>query len=807
MLFSSRTILIFLCFSVTSQVAFTQLEENTWFFGGGTQNTQPGIQFDFTTNEPSQYNEVRYPMGLQENNIIVSNPSNGDVQFYSNGQLVIDATHSPMPNGMDLNGSPSTMYGTSVMFDPSGCNRYFIVTVQSEDDAVPRRIYYSAIDLSMPGNGNINNPLGDVDNTVKNVDFTPAGVDCTESLFAIPKSGATKDSWLFFGDRIQRNLYLYEVTSAGITFFDQFDLSVLLPTLPTIELFSIKMDYFPLSESTGRLVIAPGRNTDQETYPIGSFIFNTETGSIDQGSYQLIEDETFWTYGTTFSPDGSKLYMSDYVRKSLNQFDYNTGNLTTIGISSHTGRSGGLETGPDGKVYWANAFVINGPAQPVSTLSIVNEPNLAGAACDLEFNSWTLGAAINPRTLGALPTFGTFATPPFALEISPDRCSLGIGSAVIDPAGSSPPLQYQWDNGETTALAENLTGGLHQVTITDGLGCETILDVFINDDGEDIITEIFGALTICDQGNVTTTLEGESGFDNYLWSNGEETSVITVDMPGVYSLTVSSGGSCIGNTSVEVTLESINVEIIGDTILCDAFTDSITLELSDTFDAYLWSDQSTGNNLTVAETGNYLVTVTNSQGCIANNSISINTITGPQITDLPSILEIDFGESITLYPEIDATPPYTIEWTPAEGLSCTDCPSPTIVDPLGNQTYQLLVTDESGCWDIANVAIQVNYYRNVYSPNVFSPDGDGVNDYFTLYGTSSLKEINLLQIYDRWGELIFEGNDFPANNENHGWSGKFNGQDVNPAVFTWIAELEFFDNSITLVTGDLLLVR
>ena len=62
-----------------AQLAYAQLDKNTWFFGGAIENTRPGIQFDFTTNQPSQYNEVRYPLDLSENNVIISNSSTGEV--------------------------------------------------------------------------------------------------------------------------------------------------------------------------------------------------------------------------------------------------------------------------------------------------------------------------------------------------------------------------------------------------------------------------------------------------------------------------------------------------------------------------------------------------------------------------------------------------------------------------------------------------------------------------------------------------------------------------------------------------------
>jgi gliding motility-associated-like protein len=806
MTFLFRTSIIITIYLTVFNPIYGQLDNSTWFLGGGTTNTRAGIRFDFSTNQPFPYNEIRYPLGLQENNIIVSDPSSGAVILYSDGQYVIDATHNPMPNGNGLNGSSSAMYGTAIVLDPSDCNRYFLITVQSEEDAVPRKIYYSAIDLDFPGNGTTTNPLGDVDSMVKNIEFTPDGVDCTESIYTINKFGNTKDSWLFFGDRLEPVLYLYQVTSSGISYYDQFDLNALLPSLPQEDLFSIKMDFFPQSDGRGRLIIAPGRNIDQATYPVGSFIFNSENGTIESNSYQLIDDGTYWTYGTAFSPDGSKLYISDYIGKTLKQFDFDTNILTLIGESAHNGRSGGLKTGPDGKLYWANVFVYQNSPNPVSELSVVNSPNEAGVLCDLSFNSWVIGADINPRLIGALPTLGTFPEPPTVQVLSTDSCGLANGSAIVSPGESILPLQYQWDNGETLALAENLSAGTHFVSISDGQGCENVLEVVIEEESVQISTAITGDTIICEWGNTATTLIADAGLDSYIWSNGANTQAIIVDTPGVYDLIVSSEG-CEGQASIEVIRETIDTEIIGDSILCIGSGEEVSLVVNDSFVEYLWSNSNTGNSIIADQSGTYSITVTNSNGCVAMDSISISSALGPQVAELPSIIEYNCGETIALDPSIISDFPYSIQWTPSENLSCQNCLSPTIEQPIDGQNYQIIVTDYYGCLDSANITTQVKTDKGVYSPNAFSPNGDGKNDRFTLYGSADLKRISYLQIYNRWGELVYDRQNFLPNIEGLGWPGKFKGEDLNPAVFTWIAEVEYCDSSYEFLKGDVLLIR
>lgn len=502
-----RQVLVgFLLFS-TVQV-FGQLEKHTWFFGGKTANQQSfevlsGMKFDLETNAVSQYNDIRYNLDLKENNIIISNPSTGQLLFYSDGRTVVDRSHQPMPQGQNLSGSSSTMYGTAVVFDPDFCNRYYLFSVESQDNAPPRQIFYSIVDLDLPGNGTTANPYGDIG--PKNFDITPPGVNCAEGIFALPKAGNTRESWIFFADRDQNALYQYEVTNAGVNFVFSIALKELMPTLPDKELFSLKMDYRPVTDSTGQLIIAPG-NGEDDVYPMGYFSFNKATGVIDKGSYVKIFQDSEWVYGTAFSPDYTKLYFSDYFNQSLKQYDFNTGNLTTVAFSDHMLRSGGVATGPDGKIYWANIFSISFGAQPVETLSVVQNPNAAGLACNVAVNSYDIGGLRKPYLLGALPTFGAFPEPPTAEELEAAFCGDDNGSAILDPGGLNEPVTIEWDNGEDGLIREGLAEGTYTVTITEFTGCEYILEVEITQ--SDSIDFAASEITVLPPSNCITPNDG-----------------------------------------------------------------------------------------------------------------------------------------------------------------------------------------------------------------------------------------------------------------------------------------------------------
>ena len=95
----------------------------------------------------------------------------------------------------------------------------------------------------------------------------------------------------------------------------------------------------------------------------------------------------------------------------------------------------------------------------------------------------------------------------------------------------------------------------------------------------------------------------------------------------------------------------------------------------------------------------------------------------------------------------------------------------------------------------------------VYIPNAFSPNGDGNNDHFIIYGDNNSIKIPLLQIFDRWGNMVFEAKDFRPNDPKFGWDGMFEGRFMNAQVLVWKAEIELFDGRVETITGDLTLVR
>ena len=115
--------------------------------------------------------------------------------------------------------------------------------------------------------------------------------------------------------------------------------------------------------------------------------------------------------------------------------------------------------------------------------------------------------------------------------------------------------------------------------------------------------------------------------------------------------------------------------------------------------------------------------------------------------------------------------------------------------------------DENGCTseDELNILVQVN--RDLFIPNIFSPNGDQVNDVFLIGAGPALNEISILTIFDRWGNMVFQAEQFKANDPQRAWDGKKNGQPLNPGVFVYQLEAVYIDGSKAEKYGSVTLVR
>jgi gliding motility-associated-like protein len=311
-------------------------------------------------------------------------------------------------------------------------------------------------------------------------------------------------------------------------------------------------------------------------------------------------------------------------------------------------------------------------------------------------------------------------------------------------------------------------------------------------------------------GGASLTAAGSSGPYQFSWPDGA-TAASRADLAtGSYFVTATDAAGCRQTAIVQVDEHSPDIEITARDISCFGRNDgAISLQLTGgnavgySLDGQNFGDSGFFNRLSP---GTYTVFIEDAFGCqYAEEGIVIEEPDELFIW-LPPDTTIRWGDSILIEAWANRTGPVQYSWRPDYNLSCTNC-NPMVAAPRESSYYYVTARDANGCTAQSRILIYVNKSRGVYIPNVFSPNGDGANDVFHIFADDSVVEIKTFQVYNRWGEPVFEVFGSQPNNPAYGWDGTFRGQLMNGAVFAYFAEIEFVNGDVEIFKGDVTLLR
>jgi gliding motility-associated-like protein len=224
---------------------------------------------------------------------------------------------------------------------------------------------------------------------------------------------------------------------------------------------------------------------------------------------------------------------------------------------------------------------------------------------------------------------------------------------------------------------------------------------------------------------------------------------------------------------------------------------------------YTLNGESIGSTtvITGLEPGPYLLEAEDTRGCITVLD-TVWVTEPPELTiNLGADITVSLGEVVTvnLATSVPLSALDTVLWIPLVDSSGAGQLFQQWM-PLASGYLSVRVIDSAGCAVNDRILVVVDANRNVYFPNAIKPDS-GFNDYFTAFAGQDVVEIESLQIYDRWGERVFERFNFQPNDPYIGWNGRFNGEEVQPGVYAWFAVVTFLDGEKILYTGDVTVVR
>jgi gliding motility-associated-like protein len=328
-------------------------------------------------------------------------------------------------------------------------------------------------------------------------------------------------------------------------------------------------------------------------------------------------------------------------------------------------------------------------------------------------------------------------------------------------SGGTLPYTYSWNNGiYTSQNLQNVPAGHYVVIITDNLTC-TVSDS--TDVNQPALITGSRQVSIC----ATDSFFTGGAFQK---------------IPGVYTDTLVATNSCDSILSTDLSL-----------------VNSFSAQLQRTI-CYGQKFQLNGHSYTLS--GTYVDTLTSSAGCDSIVTLSLSVLPDIGLYASPDKATLLIGDTVTINVISSSTTGIiTYTWSPTAGLSCWDCPS-SVASPVGDTRYTVIAIDSNGCRDTVVVPIMVNG-PSIFIPNVFTPNNDGANDFFEIYGNKNALRYLDVKIFDRWGEKVFESNDL-----NFKWDGMYKGRPLMPAVFVYTLQVVFADgHPEKLFKGSVTLMR
>lgn len=226
-----------------------------------------------------------------------------------------------------------------------------------------------------------------------------------------------------------------------------------------------------------------------------------------------------------------------------------------------------------------------------------------------------------------------------------------------------------------------------------------------------------------------------------------------------------------------------------DTAFCGSFSKVLSTGIQTT----IWSTGITAAQITVSQPGTYTATITNACG---TEEDAITIVQHP----LPVI---DLGNDTAFCEgQIQLNAPggfRSYVWSTGSQDS--------FIVVTAEGTYTLTVTDGNGCANSSSINITSNCVNDVWMPNAFSPNGDGINDVFLVRGNPRNTTIERFTIYNRVGNKVFESNNVLPGDLASGWDGKYKGEPAQMEIYGYYVIAKFSNGEKKVMKGNITLLR
>ncbi len=363
--------------------------------------------------------------------------------------------------------------------------------------------------------------------------------------------------------------------------------------------------------------------------------------------------------------------------------------------------------------------------------------------------------------------------------------------------------------------------GTYELTVIGQNGCTSTEELIIVADFEEPLVELNNGQLSCNNSSVEIINSLDEEY-SYEWTESNSTDVIstsstlTVDKEGIYTaLITNESNGCINEDNSLITqlpdFSGFDVEIDNP----DCFNPKGNIEIlnisggTEPFQFSIDGGITFQDNPVFADldAGEFQVVIQDEYECNDSMTTSIVSLQAFELSSDGSFL-IFVGENQQIMVEtgLDENNIESITWSPDINLSCTDCLNP-ISTTASDIIYTITVIDKDGCIYEAEIEIRVleNPY---YVPNVFTPNDDGNNEFFSIFGDLELiQNVNTFSIYDRWGERVFFTENVLATDESMKWYGNFKGEPAQAGVYAYYLEYISLSGNIIRMKGDVTILR
>ena len=308
-----------------------------------------------------------------------------------------------------------------------------------------------------------------------------------------------------------------------------------------------------------------------------------------------------------------------------------------------------------------------------------------------------------------------------------------------------------------------------------------------------------------------------TGGATYVWSPANALSCTNCasptanpTVPVVYHVTGTSIHGCVNRDSMRLDIKyPFSMTSSPKDSLCAG--SSLRLMASGAH-GYTWTPSTGLDNPTAANpvaspttTTIYQVVGVDDRGCFRDTALVPVIVFSMPTVEAGADRVLNVGQTIDLIPQVSADV-ISARWTPTGSIFRDVFPGVT-VKPRATTTYTVKVSNSGGCTTTDQLTVNVLCNgANLFIPNTFSPNGDGMNDQFYPRG-SGIFTIKSMKIFSRWGEIVFEKNNFNANDVSKAWDGKFKGRPSSPDVFVYVVDVICENNEVLTFKGNVALIK